>query len=97
MGQMVAVLNIETKSKIPAVGSAALRRLRAQLLEVQEMSQKVVVVSADKVSNERPQAVVAYLKRGGVKSGSADHEIINGLVSFAVWIGEVYGEACLGL
>ncbi len=56
-----------------------------------------MVVGADKVSNTRAEAALAYLKRGGVKTGPADLEIINGLITFAVWISEVYGEECLDL
>jgi RHS repeat-associated protein len=92
------VLNLEAKSRIPAYGSAALRRLRDQLLAAQQAGKKVIVVGADKVSNERLRTTIEYLKRAGVKtSGPTGVEFVNGLVSFALWISEVYGEECLGL
>ncbi|HSW12370.1 MAG TPA: transglutaminase domain-containing protein [Solimonas sp.] len=91
-----ALLNIEAKNKLPTVGSAATRRLRKQLLEHQAAGKKVVVVGGDKVSNERLEALIKYMENGGLKHG-ADFELINGLIHFGVWLGEVYGEECFEL
>ena len=87
------VLNIEVKNKIPSYGSAALRRLRDQLLDAQKAGSKVTLVGGNKISNNTLEKSLGYLERAGVNLGGVD--VFNGMISFAKWSAEVYYEECL--
>ncbi len=90
--------NIEVKNKIPTYGSAALRRLKEQLLEAQNSGSNIhgniIVVGGERVSDGMLEQTISYLKRANVDTSSV--YLFNGFISFAQWAGELYLEECIG-
>jgi hypothetical protein len=85
----------ETKSSLPGKGSAALYRLRDQILAYQKSgsTEKYHLVIADKFTKKEMQGLLKYFRSEGVDVSGV--KIFNGLVHFAAWVGQTHATLCL--
>jgi hypothetical protein len=85
----------ETKANIPKIGSAAIKRLKEQILAYQRSgaNEKFHLVIGNKFSKDEMKGLLKYLGKEGVDTGGV--KIFNGLVHFSAWIGEAYSVLCL--
>jgi hypothetical protein len=87
------IYKVESKSKLPNVGSEAMRRLKNQLLDAQRAGHKnIAVVGGDRVSEAHLKKFIEYLKKENVDVSQLD--IFNGFVDFARWGATFYAEEC---
>lgn len=91
------IFNLEVKSRIPSKNSAAIRRLKQQLLDAQGAGDRVILIGVDTVKSDKLNAAIGYFRRAGVNTNPDSLLIFNGLLSFVVWVGETVAEECLGI
>ena len=85
--------HLEVKSKLPASGSEALRRLKNQLLDAQAANKtNVKVIGGDVVSEAHLKKTINYLSKSGVDVSAV--QFFNSFVEFARWGAEMYAEEC---